>query len=112
MTAELHYLPLHEVALRIRSGQLSSLEVTRALLDRIDKLDARLKSYATVTPDLALRAAAELDAERAAGRLRGALHGVPIAVKDLCNTAGVATAAGMAIHARNLPDKDATVVGR
>jgi amidase len=112
MTADLHYLPLHDVALRIRSGQLSSLDVTRTLLERIDRLDGRLKSYATVTPDLALRQAAELDAGKAAGRLRGPLHGVPIAVKDLCNTAGVATAAGTAIHARCVPAKDATVVGR
>jgi amidase len=112
MLADLHYLPLHDVAHSIRSGQLSSLEVTRALLGRIDKLDGRLKSYATVTPDLALRDAAGLDADRTAGRLRGPLHGVPIAVKDLCNTAGVATAAGMAIHAKHVPDKDATVVAR
>jgi amidase len=112
MTAELHYLPLHDVAQRIRAGQLSSLDVTRTLLDRLDRLDGRLKSYAIVTPDLALRQAAELDAERAAGRLRGPLHGVPIAVKDLCNTAGIATAAGTAIFARHMPDKDATVVGR
>jgi amidase len=112
MTADLHYLPLHDVALGIRSGKLSSVEVTRILLDRIEKLDGRLKSYATVTPDQALRDATQLDTERSAGRLRGALHGVPVAVKDLCNTAGIATAAGMAIHARRVPDKDATVVAR
>jgi amidase len=112
MTAEFHYLPLHEVAARIASGELSSLEVTRALLERIDRLDGRLKSYVTLTPEAAVRDAARLDAERAAGRLRGPLHGVPIAVKDLCDTAGVATAAGTTIHAARLPDRDATVVAR
>ena len=112
MPADLHYLPLHDVALRIRSGQLSSLEVTRSLLDRIEQLDGRLKSYATVAAHQALRDATQLDAEKAAGQLRGPLHGVPLAVKDLCNTAGIVTAAGMAIHVRHVPDKDATVVAR
>jgi amidase len=112
MQADLHYLSLHEVAHRLKTRALSSVETTRAMLDRIDKVDRRLKSYARTTPERALQEAERLDAETAAGRSRGPLHGVPIAVKDLCNTAGVATAAGMAIHARHVPDKDATVVAR
>ena len=63
-----------------------------------------------MTAERALADAARLDTETAAGKSRGALHGVPIAVKDLCNTAGSATAAGMAIHRGNVPAKDATVV--
>ena len=112
MPADLHYLSLDEVARRLKARTLSSVEATRAILDRIDKIDPKLKSYATLTPERALQDAARLDAETAAGTSRGRLHGVPIAVKDLCNTAGVATAAGMAIHRRNVPDKDATVVAR
>jgi amidase len=112
MSSVLHYQSLNDVARQIRAGELSSLEVTRAILDRIAELDPSLKSYAVVTADRALKEAAERDAETAAGRSRGPLHGVPIAVKDLCNTAGLPTAAGMAIYAKHVPDKDATVVAR
>ena len=112
MPTDLHYLSLDDVARRLKARTLSSVEVTRAMLDRIAKIDGDLKSYATVTSDRALADAAACDAESASGRLRGPLHGVPVAVKDLCNTASVPTAAGMAIHRRNIPDRDATVVAR
>ncbi len=112
MASELHYLSLDEVARRLKARKLSSVEATQAMLDRIGKLDPRLKAYATVTPERALGDAKARDAETAAGKSRGPLHGVPIAVKDLCNTEGVATAAGMAIHRTNVPSKDATVVAR
>lgn len=112
MPADLHYLSLDEVARRLKARQLSSVEATRSMLDRIAEVDPVLKSYATVTAEQALADAARLDAETAAGKSRGPLHGVPVAVKDLCNTAGVATAAGMAIHRTNVPSKDATVVAR
>ncbi len=112
MAGELHYLSLDEVARRLKARTLTSVEATRAQLDRVAALDPRLKSYATVTAERALADAALLDAETAAGKSRGPLHGVPIAVKDLCNTAGIATAGGMAIHKNNMPAKDATVVAR
>jgi amidase len=112
MSSELHYLSLDEVARRLKARKLSSLEATQAILDRIDKLDPRLKAYATVTRERALADATARDAESAAGKSRGPLHGVPIAVKDLCNTEGVPTAAGMAIHRTNVPTRDATVVAR
>ncbi len=112
MPADLHYLPLHEVAQRLKARKLSSVELTRSILDRIDRIDPQLRSYATVTADRALADAARLDAESAAGTSRGPLHGVPIAIKDLCNTEGVPTAAGMAIHRGNVPSRDATVVAR
>jgi amidase len=112
MPSDLHYLSLDEVARRLKARKLSSVELTGAMLDRIREIDPRLKSYATLTAERALADAARLDAETAAGRTRGPLHGVPIAVKDLCNTEGVATAAGMAIHRTNVPSADATVVTR
>jgi amidase len=112
MAADLHYLPLDEVARRLKARKVSSVETTQAILDRIAKLDPKLKSYATLTAERALADAAARDSELAAGKSRGALHGVPIAVKDLCNTAGIATAAGMAIHRTHVPAKDATVVAR
>lgn len=112
MPSDLHYLSLDEVARRLKARKLSSVELTQAMLDRIGRVDSRLKSYATVTADRALDDAARLDAEAASGTSRGPLHGVPIAVKDLCNTEGIATAAGMEIHRGNVPSRDATVVAR
>ena len=112
MSSDLHYLSLDEVARRLKARKVSSVEATTALLDRIEALDPKLKAYATVTRDRALADAKARDAETAAGRSRGPLHGVPIAVKDLCNTEGVPTAGGMAIHRNNVPVKDATVVAR
>jgi amidase len=112
MPGDLHYLSLDEVARRLKARKLSSVEATQAMLARIGKVDPKLKSYATLTPERALADAARLDAETKAGKWRGPLHGVPIAVKDLCNTEGVPTAAGMAIHRQHVPHKDATVVAR
>ncbi|MGY3441271.1 amidase [Bradyrhizobium sp. USDA 4473] len=112
MTTYMHYATLLEASAALRARKVSAVELTRALLDRIAKIDPSLHSYATVTPDLALRQAEAADAEIAAGDDRGPLHGVPIAVKDICNTAGIVTAAGMTIHADHVPDHDSTVVKR
>jgi amidase len=112
MPDDLHYLSLDEVARRLKARKLSSVEATQAMLDRIGALDPKLKSYATLTSERALADARRLDGETAAGKSRGALHGVPIAVKDLCDTEGVPTAAGMAIRRGHVPAKDATVVTR
>jgi amidase len=109
---ELHYASLLEVAHRIKARKLSPVELTRSLLNRIEKLEPHLHSYATVTPELALAQAARAEQEIMNGKYRGPLHGVPIAVKDICNTAGITTAAGTAIHARSVPEFDATVVKR
>ncbi|HLG45496.1 MAG TPA: amidase [Reyranella sp.] len=109
---KLHYASLDEVARQLKARQVSSVQLTNQLLDRIGRIDPRLKSFATLTPERALADAAARDAETAAGSWRGALHGVPIAVKDLCNTEGLPTAAGMSIHRKNIPTEDATVVAR
>jgi len=103
---------LVEIGRRIQARELSSLTATRTVLDRIGRLDRRLKSYATVTANLALSQAEEADAEIARGKIRGPLHGAPIAVKDLCETKGIPTAAGMAVRKDYRPEKDATVVTR
>ena len=88
------------------------MAVTRAQLDRIAALDGALGSYAQVMTEVAMAQAEAAEAEVAAGRYRGPLHGVPIAVKDLCWTKGFPTAAGMAIHKDYRPADDATVVRR
>jgi amidase len=112
MPAEVHYLSLAELARRLGAREISSVEATQTMIDRVARLDPVLKAYAKVTPGRALEEAERLDRESAAGKFRGPLHGVPIAVKDLCNTEGVATAAGMAIHRTHVPSTDATVVRR
>ena len=101
-----------EIGGRIKTGALSSKEVTAHILDRIGRLDGGLKSYITVLEERALKKADQADAEIARGLWRGPLHGVPIAVKDLCNTTFAATSAGMAIHAKHVPGHNATVVDR
>ena len=107
-----HYLELLDIARRIQAREISSVDATRAQLERIRKLDGQLKSYATLMADSALADAARADAEIAKGQIRGPMHGAPIAVKDLCWTQGVPTAAGMTIYADFKPDQDATVVKR
>jgi amidase len=108
----LHYLTISEASQLIASGELSSLTLTNHILDRIDTLDGKLHAYATVMKDQALAAAQKADLEIAEGRYRGPLHGIPIAVKDLCYTRGVRTMGGMAVFADHVPDYDATVVSR
>jgi amidase len=111
-STEICFLGLIDVGRRIRSRQFSSVDVTQAVLERIALLDDELRSFATVTPEMALEAARDADREIARGSYRGPLHGVPIAVKDLCHTKGIATAAGMALYENFVPDRDATVVSR
>ena len=109
---DLHYSELVEVGQRIRKRDLSSVEATQAQFDRIARLDGQLKSYAHVMASSALQQAHAADKEIAAGKTRGPLHGVPIAVKDLCWTSDAPTAAGMKIYRDNRPIQDATVVTR
>jgi len=112
MTRELHYLGLLEVAESLRTRRLSSMAITTAQLERIAQLDPQLSSYALVMSDEALASAAAADREIAAGAYRGALHGIPIGVKDLFYTKGVRTACGMPLHHDFYPHEDATAVAR
>jgi amidase len=106
----LHYLELVELTRRIHAKELSPVDATKAELDRIASLDKTLHSFALVTPEAALEQARVAEAQINRGEIKGPLHGAPIAVKDLCWTAGVATAAGMTIHRDFRPEEDATVV--
>ena len=87
-------LTLIEVAAAIAARKLSAAEVTRACLDRIGRLDARLRAFITLDAGGALARARALDADLAAGRQRGPLHGVPLAYKDLCHVHGLPTSCG------------------
>ena len=108
--AELCYLTLHELAERIRDKDVSPVEATDAVLERIRALNPKLNAYITVMAEQAQEDARAAEAEIAAGRYRGPLHGVPVGVKDLCETKGVRTTAGSKILADWVPDGDATVV--
>jgi amidase len=105
-----HYSELVEIGRLIQKRELSSVEATQSQLNRIAQLDGQLKSYAYVMATSALEQAEAADLEIAAGKVRGPLHGVPIAVKDLCWTKDAPTAAGMKIYRDNRPKEDATVV--
>src|SRR5579863_9687667 len=113
MDAEaLCYLSLHELGTQLRARKLSSVEVTRCMLERIHRMNPRLHAYLTVLDETALKAAAQADVEIGAGRWRGPLHGVPIAVKDLCQTKGVLTTCASRVLCDWRPDSSATVVER
>ncbi len=107
--SDIHFQPLTKVAKHIESGDISPVEVTQALLKRIETIDPGLKSYTTVTPSWRWHRP-RWPSEIMAGRYRGVMHGIPIAVKDLCFTKGIPTSAGMSIYRDFKPDYDATVV--
>lgn len=107
-----HWMGINEIGRMLASRAVSSVALTRHLLDRIRTVDANLKSYATVMEDAAIAAATAADRDIEAGRYRGALHGVPIAVKDLCYTRGVRTMGGTRVLRDFVPDHDATVVAK
>ncbi|MYC33966.1 MAG: amidase [Chloroflexi bacterium] len=106
------YLSATELGEKIAAGDISSVEATEAYLDRIAQLDGNYASYITVTADRAREDARRADAEIAAGNRRGPLHGVPVAVKDQFDTAGILTTNGSSILGENIPDSDATIMTR
>jgi aspartyl-tRNA(Asn)/glutamyl-tRNA(Gln) amidotransferase subunit A len=110
--ADLCWTSLRDLARMIATKEVSPVEVVQAHLERIAARDSILKSFITVCPDAALEAARQAESELQAGGLRGPLHGVPIALKDLYNTAGVRTTGGSRILADFVPAEDATVVAR
>lgn len=109
MSAALPLLPASELLGLLVRRRVGAVELTRAFLDRIERLEPHINSYITVTMEAALREARRLDRTR--GR-RGPLHGLPVAVKDLCATKAVRTTAGSKILADWVPSFDATVVAR
>jgi len=109
---DLAYLGIAELAPRLARRELSPVELCRVLLDRCARLEPHLNAFITLAPDRILDEARAAERELAAGRLRGPLHGVPIAVKDLCWTRGERTTGGSKVLADFLPGEDASVVAR
>src|SRR6202050_2432209 len=101
-----------ELSHQLRARHLSPVEVTRTVLERIERLNSSLRAFITVMADSALADALAAEIEIGAGRWRGPLHGVPIALKDLIDTAGVRTTSGSALHKDRIPQADAHVVRR
>jgi amidase len=112
LPSDLHNLEIYDLSSQIRSGKISPVEVTTAMLARVEALDANLHSYARVTPELALKQAEQAEKEIKSGEVRSPMHGIPLAVKDLFDTKGIVTAGGMSIHAQRVPTENATVVQR
>jgi amidase len=108
----LHFKSLIEVGQMIRQGQATSVEITDHMLDLIAAVDGQFHSYIHVCPDRAQEQARAADKEVAAGIYRGPLHGVPIAVKDLCFTTYAPTRAGTTLHEGFMAPHNATVVDR
>ncbi|MBR0693301.1 amidase [Bradyrhizobium lablabi] len=113
MAAELlHYKSITEISELIRRREMLPSEVAKAALNRVEKLDPIFHAYAVVLAERAMEQARAYDNEIEKGLWRGALHGVPIGLKDLCYTTFAPTAGGTRIHARFVPSFNATIVDR
>lgn len=104
--------PATRLAARLRAREVSAREVLAAYVDRIERLDPSINAIVTFVPELALARAAVADEAIARGELLGPLHGLPIAHKDLVQTAGIRTTFGSPIYADNVPDEDDLLVTR
>ncbi len=107
---ELIYEPMYIVAGMLRRREVSAVELVDAALNQIERHGERLNAFITLTAVTARARAAERDAELAGGVDRGPLHGIPIVLKDLFDTAGVVTTGGSAVYRERVPEEDATVV--
>lgn len=110
--SEILYSSIAEIGALYRSRALSPVEVTELALAQIERFDSQLRAFITVTADLARGAAQRAERELHAGQDRGPLHGIPVGIKDLVDTAGIRTTAASHILKDNVPTKDAEVVKR
>jgi Asp-tRNA(Asn)/Glu-tRNA(Gln) amidotransferase A subunit family amidase len=110
--ADIAYASLAQLSRWVESRKLTSERLTHIYLDRIERFDSELRCIITLTRDQALEKARKADAEMAAGKYRGPLHGVPFGVKDLLDTAGIATTWGAEPYRNRVPQQDSAVVKR
>ncbi len=110
--ADIAFAPVTRLSRWIEQKTLTSERLTNIYLHRIEQFDPRLRSVITLTKDVALAQAKQADAEIAAGRYRGPLHGIPYGVKDLLDTAGIATTYGAEPFRNRVPAADSAVVHR
>jgi len=109
---EIAYAPVSKLSHWIEQRKLTSERLTQIYLKRIEQFDPKLRCIITLTRELALKQAQQADAEIAAGKYRGPLHGIPWGGKDLLDTAGIATTYGAEPFRNRVPEKDAAVVKR
>lgn len=112
LPADLTQMDLAEAAQLVNTRQLSPVDLVKACLDRIDRVDPKLNSFITVLPERALAQARHAESEIASGNWRGPMHGIPIGIKDNIDTAGIKTTAASAVFADRVPTVDAEVVSR
>jgi aspartyl-tRNA(Asn)/glutamyl-tRNA(Gln) amidotransferase subunit A len=105
-------MTIGEAAAGLRARRFSAMELATAAIARIERHDANLRTFITITAEQALEQARQADRELATGKDRGPFHGIPIALKDLFGTKGVRTTAGSRIHENFVPQVNATVVER
>jgi aspartyl-tRNA(Asn)/glutamyl-tRNA(Gln) amidotransferase subunit A len=107
---DLHFLTIAQASAQIKAGKLSPVELTQALLARVKRLDGMLNSHLLVLEEQALADATKAEAEIAAGKWKGPLHGIPIGLKDIYNTAGIRTTGHSALFKDHIPSEDAFTV--
>ncbi|HEY7337218.1 MAG TPA: amidase [Bryobacteraceae bacterium] len=111
-TQDLTELTLKRASELLRSKAASPVELTQACLKRIEKYNPSINAFITITPESALASAREMEAEQRRGKWRGPLHGIPIALKDNIDTAGVRTTGASELFKDRVPTEDAQVVRR
>jgi aspartyl-tRNA(Asn)/glutamyl-tRNA(Gln) amidotransferase subunit A len=112
MATELHDLSIAELAGLIAAHKLSPVELTEALIQRIERYDGQTRAFITPTFELARRQARAAEAELAAGRSRGPLHGIPFGLKDIYDTQGILTSGHSRVFIDRIPAEDATTTAR
>ena len=112
MGSDLHDLSIAELGSLIAARKLSPVELVEALIQRVEQYDGQTRAFITRTFDLARRQAKEAEAEIAAGRPRGPLHGVPFALKDIYDTRGILTSAHSRVFIDRIPAEDATATAK
>ena len=109
---ELRNQTLREIALCIRTGKTSPIEILRLLIEQIHRTEDKVRAYVTVCEEDALRLAETAEFQIKTGRDLGPLHGIPVSIKDLFETAGIKTTCGSKLMADYIPKRDSTVVER
>ena len=112
MATDLCYLSAKQLGRMLRDRDVSVVDIVGTMVERIEQLEPKISAFITVDGEGAIETARERDAELRRGQDRGPLHGIPMAVKDLYDTAGLRTTCGSKILADRVPDKDSAAVAR
>ena len=103
MKKNIHFANIGDLSRKLKNKTISPVELVEHMLSRIESVDQRLNSYATVCADRAIKEARQAEREILAGNYRGRLHGVPLSVKDLFYTRGIRTMGGLKVRKNFIP---------